>query len=331
MGTIGVTKNLGIEVDISIGPPLILFLFLGVSYGFIIGSLYYLLENKVVRNASLLAIIIYQTLLSLSVLVFLLMIGRYFLFESLLKYFMAGEAPEVSFQGWWLIVTMSLIYTLIMTILISFINQMNKKFGPGILLPMMLGRFRNPNEEYRVFMFLDLKESTPLAEKLGHVRYSKLIRDFFMDINSVVKKHFAEIYQYVGDEIVISWSYSIAFDNENCLKFFFACEDKINVKSQLYMKKYGVIPQFRAGLHCGVVTLVEVGDIKRDLAYHGDAINVASRVQSLSSDLNRSFLISKDIKSVLDESNSKYILIPLGLKAIRGKKEPIEIFGVEQA
>ena len=98
-----------------------------------------------------------------------------------------------------------LIYNIAIELLITFINQVNKKYGPGVLLPILLGKYRSPKEEERVFLFMDLKSSTLIAETLGHLKYSAFIRDSFMDINSILSKYNAQVYQYVGDEIVITW------------------------------------------------------------------------------------------------------------------------------
>ena len=47
------------------------------------------------------------------------------------------------------------------------------------------------------------------------------------------------------------------------------------------MSKYGETPIFNAGMDAGVVTVTEIGDIKRDLAFHGDVLNTAARIQGL--------------------------------------------------
>ena len=67
------------------------------------------------------------------------------------------------------------------SLLYHFFKQMNKKFGPGILMKYLTGKYFNPIEENRIFMFLDLKSSTTIAEKLSHVRYSQLIQECFAD------------------------------------------------------------------------------------------------------------------------------------------------------
>ena len=61
--------------------------------------------------------------------------------------------------------------------LYHFVLQINKKFGPRVLLEYTVGRYFAPKVEERAFMFLDLKSSTYLAEKLEHVSYSRLVQD----------------------------------------------------------------------------------------------------------------------------------------------------------
>jgi adenylate cyclase len=118
-------------------------------------------------------------------------------------------------------------------------------------------------------MFMDLKSSTTYAEKLGHIKHSALIRDSFKDINQVLARHNAEVYQYVGDEIVVSWPISEGLRGLACIEFFFSTQNQFNQRHDYYMENYGFIPQFKAGLHLGIVTAVEVGEIKGILPIMG--------------------------------------------------------------
>lgn len=69
-----------------------------------------------------------------------------------------------------------------------------------------------PIEEDRTFMFLDLNNSTGIAERLGHVKYSRFLQKCFDDLNQVLQKYDAQIYQYVDDEVVLTWK------NEDVIK-----------------------------------------------------------------------------------------------------------------
>jgi adenylate cyclase len=82
-----------------------------------------------------------------------------------------------------------------------FILQVSDKFGQGVLISFLLGKYYRPKEDDRIFMFMDLKSSTTSAEKLGHIKYSQFIQDCFFDITDVITKYDAKIYQYVGDEL----------------------------------------------------------------------------------------------------------------------------------
>ena len=63
--------------------------------------------------------------------------------------------------------------------IIIFFRQLDRILGPGVLLSYLLGRYHRPHRESRIFMFLDLKSSTSLAEELGHEAYLGLINEFF--------------------------------------------------------------------------------------------------------------------------------------------------------
>jgi len=94
-----------------------------------------------------------------------------------------------------------------------------------------LGKYRTPREEERIFMFMDLKSSTSTAERLGHLKYSAFIRDCFSDIDQVLYPHCAQIYQYVGDEVVIMWPEQEGLRNQFCVRFYFAVKDQFRKRT----------------------------------------------------------------------------------------------------
>ena len=224
----------------------------------------------------------------------------------------------------------SSIYTAVMIIIISFIKQMNNKFGPGVLIPMLLGKFRKPGVEERIFLFMDLKDSTTYAEKLGHIKFSEMIQDCFMDVNMVIPPYNAEIYQYVGDEVVLTWRSEEGLRNKNCIKFFFAFKKFLQNRKEHYESKYGFIPQFKAGANLGRITVAEVGDIKREIAYHGDTINTAARIQSVCNTYGKSFIISENLKDQLIPADS-FSTGFLGSIQLKGKEKNINLYSITEA
>jgi adenylate cyclase len=209
-----------------------------------------------------------------------------------------------------------------------FILHVSDKFGQGVLLNFILGKYHHPKEEKRIFMFMDLRSSTTYAEKLGHIKYSELIQDCFFDLTDVVAKNYANIYQYVGDEVVLSWDFEKGLKNNNCINIYYDYMKVIGKRSKYYENKYGMIPEFKAGVSSGYATVAEVGELKKELAYHGDVLNTASRIQGICNKYSKSLLISEDLKAVL-EFNPDYKKELIGSIELKGKQQPVNIYSVE--
>jgi adenylate cyclase len=213
--------------------------------------------------------------------------------------------------------------------LFLFFKQMNRKFGPGILLQYLTGKYFNPQEEDRIFMFLDLKSSTSIAEKLSHVRYSKLIQDCFSELTEPVIEYKGQIYQYVGDEAVITWNVDDGLTNANCLNFFYEYINRLESKKDYFLKSYQVFPEFKAGISLGLVTVAEVGELKTEIAYHGDVLNTAARIQGYCNKLNKQLLVSETLVQAL-EDKQHFEFQPMGEVQLRGKKGLSKIYSCER-
>ena len=239
-----------------------------------------------------------------------------------------GEAFDV---GTWLsrVASINLLvvlaYTGVVTVAFNFLKQVNRKFGPGNLLKMLRGQYHRPREERRIFMFLDLQSSTSHAESLGHVRYSQLIQDCFRDLAVVIEDR-AEVYQYVGDEAVLCWEPTRGLENGRCLQSFYRFDQQIASRQSHYRERYGLVPAFKAGMNSGVVTVAEVGEIKREIAFHGDVLNTAARIQAKCNELERRLLISEYLKDDLGNSrascSSRWERYPSGAARDRSPSSP---------
>ena len=233
-------------------------------------------------------------------------------------------------EGWWQTSQIFWIivgYFLICSIIFSFVKIANDKFGKGVFFNLLLGKYRKPREEKRIFMFLDLQASTTIAEKLGHYNYSELIQDCFYDLNRIVTKYDAGTYQYVGDEAVLSWTYKRGIKNNNCVKLFFHFQDRIKKREKYYLKKYNLVPVFKAGIHGGKLIVTEVGTVKKEIAYHGDVINTSARIQGECNKYKELLLSSNILINDLSLS-SKYKTEFIGKIELKGKEEKLDISAI---
>lgn len=186
-----------------------------------------------------------------------------------------------------------LVLIFIISFLYNFVRLASRILGPRVLRNYMLGKYFRPYAEERIFMFIDINSSTALAEKLGPHQYHLLLNDFFKDISSAIANTKGEIYQYVGDEVVVTWSMKDGIKKNNCVRCFFEIERNIARLKPLYEKNYGIRPDFKAGLHGGRVITAEVGQIKSDIVFHGDVVNTCERILSQCHPLNKKILVSE--------------------------------------
>ncbi len=209
----------------------------------------------------------------------------------------------------------------------AFLLQMGDKFGPGVLFQFILGKYHRPRQVFKIFMFLDMKNSTSIAETLGHKKYFQLLGTCFSDITTPVIACQGEIYQYVGDGIVLAWNMEKGLKNQNCIRCFFDIQHRFERNADRYKTRFGLVPGFRAGLHCGEVTAGEIGQIKRDIIYSGDVLNTTARIQDQCKVINEQVLVSGLlVKKILPCNGYKFL--PKGDTRLRGKHESVSLFAV---
>jgi adenylate cyclase len=96
------------------------------------------------------------------------------------------------------------------------------------------------------------------------------------------------------------------------------------------MEKYGVHPLFRGGVHGGPVVVTWVGEIKKEIVYHGDVLNTAARIQGESKSGRFALLASGELLGQLTLPKG-LTATPVGEVALRGRGEPLLLFGLERA
>ncbi len=219
------------------------------------------------------------------------------------------------------------IFAFTISFFMNFMVQINGLLGKGVLLSYITGKYHKPKMEKRFFMFLDLESSTTIAETIGPLKYHEFMNSYFFDINDPILAAKGEIYQYVGDEVVISWKVSNGIKNSNCVRCYFDISDKIDSLQTSYIKKFGLLPGFKAGIHFGEVVIGEVGDSRKEIVFQGDVMNTASRIQGQSKVLNKQLLISGEALKHLDLAGS-FKAENMGRFKLKGKEQQIEIFSI---
>lgn len=213
--------------------------------------------------------------------------------------------------------------------LTSFALEVNDRIGRGAFLEFVLGRYHRARTERRCFMFLDLKGSTALAVELGHVRFFEFLNAFFADVTDAIVETRGEIYQYVGDEVVVSWPEAVGLERANCVRCFLLIEKTIAQHAERYRERFGVVPRFRAAFHVGDVTTGEVGVLKRDQVFTGETLNTTARIEEKCKALKLDALVSGELSQALPESGD-FTLRLVENAELRGTNSRTPLYLVEE-
>ncbi|MGH7357013.1 MAG: adenylate/guanylate cyclase domain-containing protein [Candidatus Rokuibacteriota bacterium] len=243
---------------------------------------------------------------------------------GLLEYYKSEQYRDFVLGGRFLL---ALALLTLVSFLINFVRQLNRMLGPGTLVSLLFGRYHRPVEEERIFMFLDLNNSTAIAERLGPLRFNDFKNDFFHDLTQPVLETRGRIYQYVGDEAVVTWTIDQGLRRGNCLRCVFLVTERIHARRERYLAQYGIVPEFKAGLHGGTVVTAEIGDIKKDIVHSGDTVNTAARVEAQCRPLDRRVLVSG---ALLDRCRvpAELEVEDMGERALRGKADALRLYSV---
>lgn len=220
-----------------------------------------------------------------------------------------------------------LVFAIVVAVLGTWFLEVRRLHNPGDVLGFLMGRYRFPVEERRIFLFADLAGSTGLAERLGTHAYSRFIGDCYRDMSEAILAWKGQVYQYVGDEIIVSWPHTEGISRAACVECFFGMRALLAARQERYERIYNCAPHFRGGIHGGPVVTTWVGLAKVELAFHGDTLNAAARIQGLCSEHGEECLISGPILQLLSLPE-RLSARALGKVELRGKDEMLDVFAV---
>jgi adenylate cyclase len=299
----------------------------GIVFGVLFALIAYLVDKTEIRKKSLGMVILIRS-------------GMYilaFIIVGIVTYVVYVGLGLITIKQWEetltvltpLYATSLILFFVLAIIFMNFLLLVSRKFGQGNMLKLLLGKYHTPKDEEHIFMFMDLQGSTTIAERLGHNKYSQLMQNCFHDLTDIVIKYKASIYQYVGDEVVLTWDIKRGLHNLNCIKAYFSFERKLKSRENFYLKNFDTVPFFKCGVDCGEVTVAEIGEIKREIAYHGDVLNTAARIEKKCTPLKKKMIISEYLEKELPENMDGFSKELIGEIELKGRKGKINLFSIE--
>ena len=229
-------------------------------------------------------------------------------------------------DGLWL----DLIFAVVASFLVTGFLQVRKLHNPGEIRRLLTGRYHYPVEETRIFLFADIVGSTGIAERLGHMAYSSFLRDCFSDISEAILAWKGEVYQHAGDSVLVTWRMDKGTRSAACVQCFFDMIQLLERREEDYRRQYDTVPRLRAGIHGGEVVTTWVGEARKDLAFHGDTLNTAARVEAACKEMEALCLVSELVYEAI-ELPSHLEARSMGEVELRGRTRALTLYSVTQA
>jgi len=323
-------QNLNPDSSISLTLPVFVFASFAVtSVGLLVGAIELIILEKKFKHFSFVKKVIFKfsiyICMMLLIMVVLFPIATIIELNTTLsdtkvwiKTFLFFQSPDFANT------TIQISFHLFLSLIYAAISE---NLGQNVLYNFFTGKYHRPIEESRIFMFLDMKDSTTIAEKLGHKKYFTLLQDYYDTMSDSIVMNLGEVYQYIGDEVVITWKNEDGIKSNNCIKCFYEIKEEVFKKSNYFLSKYGLIPSFKAGIHLGKVTTGEVGALKKEVVFSGDVLNTTARIQGACKEYQSDLIISEDLLKELNEQHLKSNY--LGDIQLKGKIQKQKLFAIE--
>jgi len=211
---------------------------------------------------------------------------------------------------------------LLAALAIAFCFEVDRLLGPGTLWRLATGRYHAPRIEERAFLILDLAGSTAVAQQIGPERFLALLDHLLAATSPVFVAHRAEVYRYVGDGIILSWPVADAVEDARILR---CLADAVR---RMVAARFGVAPVGRAAMHCGPIAVGAIGDARREIAFLGDTLNIAAKIEKAAGERGLSSVASRDLVDRL-RLPPGFAARPIGPVELAGVAGAIELYAID--
>ncbi len=208
-------------------------------------------------------------------------------------------------------------------------NRIANLFGQQISAEIVdeLLAYESEIESKRKFvciMFLDIRDFTPVAEKMEPEEIIKYQNSVFGFMIEIITKHKGIINQFLGDGYMATFGAPISREDDcgNAIKAALEIVETVNRKSrdkEIRDTRIGI------GLHAGYVVTGNVGtSIRKQYSISGNTVILASRIEQLNKKFNTQVLVSEEVlqNAIAPETDPEN----LGEVQIKGREKPIIIY-----
>lgn len=215
----------------------------------------------------------------------------------------------------------------------KFIAETFGRYVPEAVAASIIENKGEYKPQYRLatILYTDIAGFTSLCEKLPPDEIASLLNEYFALLTAIINKHGGIINQFQGDAMLVTYNVPAMDENHADDALLTAVEIQETLSGHIFRSRFKM--PTRIGINTGKVFAGVVGGQDRlNYTVHGDAVNIAARLESLNKEYNTSILISKATRLLLGENiREKIQLTPMGKLNVRGKANEVRVFSASSA
>ncbi|MGJ4942849.1 adenylate/guanylate cyclase domain-containing protein [Bradyrhizobium sp. HKCCYLS1011] len=173
-------------------------------------------------------------------------------------------------------------------------------------------------------MICDLRDFTKISDNWPRDDVIDLLNDYFDAVSEPIARHGGEILKFMGDGLLAIFPLS---QPQACANLLHAVSEARQAMTALNDRNGGngrAPLNYGVGVHVGDVMYGNIGSRARlDFTVIGPAVNMASRLETLTKQVGKPVLLSRDFADLV---KNEFELERVGEYPVRGFAEPIELF-----
>jgi adenylate cyclase len=180
-------------------------------------------------------------------------------------------------------------------------------------------------------LFSDIRGFTSISEQLEAQELVALLNEYFTEMVDIVMDHGGVVDKYIGDAIMVIFGAPVPGANDalNAVRAALAMRESLARLNTRLEARGAQIIRTGIGIHSGEVIAGNIGSERRmEYTVIGDAVNLASRLESSTKDLGADLVISEATYAL---TRDHIVARPLGTISVKGREQPVDVYAVDGA
>jgi len=223
------------------------------------------------------------------------------------------------------------------TVIENFVREQREKrrlsqfFSPEVLREVVRQRDDNSLGSTRrlvTVLFSDIRGFTTLSERLEPEQVAEMLREYLTEMTEIVFRHGGTVDKYIGDCVMALYNAPFP-DPDHAVKAVrtgLEFQEKTLEVSKRWEEKLGVQIRNGVGINTGEAVVGTMGSRQRlEYTAIGDTINLGARLESITKEYGIGIIVSEFTHKLL---RGEFMTRELGEVTVKGKSQPVKIFGV---